>query len=59
MQNNEITLKESLLGFWNSLLKAVKNAKGLGAHGQVTQNSRRDLWRVPKQTASNLRNFIN
>lgn len=44
MQDSEITLKESLLGFWNSLLKAVKNAKGLGAHGQLTQNSRQEIW---------------
>lgn len=36
MQDNEITLKELLLGLWRSLLKAVKDAEGLGAQGQVT-----------------------
>lgn len=36
VQDNEITLKELLLGLWNSLLKAVKDAESLGAQGQVT-----------------------
>lgn len=43
MQDSEITLKELLLGLWSSLLKAVMDAQSLGAQGQVTQNSGKEI----------------